>query len=350
MVAPELDELSRSCTGANLTFMVCVQGPHFERDNLWSVAETRTGISIVVPVFQSVATLPILVERVHVALIGMNYEVILVDDGSPSETWAMVSALTRSDSRVVGIRLGRNSGQHNALVAGVRSARFDVTVTIDDDLQNPPEEIPSLLDALVDGVDVVYGSPEEVAQRRWRRISSVWTRGFMAAALGADNSSRISSFRAFRTRLRDGFDADLGPSVSLDALLAWSTSQFTSVTVHHDQRTDGRSHYTFRKLLRFALDTATGYSARPLQVASTLGALTAVFGVGVLVWVVGRLIFSGTSVPGFTFLASIVAIFSGVQLITLGIIGEYLARMHFRVMRKPTYVVAEHISQQQVET
>ena len=284
-------------------------------------------------------------DRVHVALEGLAHEVILVDDGSPIETWAMISELTRSDGRLVGIRLSRNTGQHNALVAGVRKAQFDVTVTIDDDLQNPPEEIPSLLNALVDGVDVVYGSSAQVAQRRWRRNSSVWTRGLMASALGAENAARMSSFRAFRTRLRDGFDADLGPSVSLDALLSWSTSQFTSVTVRHDHRTEGRSHYTFRRLVRFALDTATGYSAVPLQVATTLGVLTALFGVGVLVWVIGALTFSGTSVPGFPFLASIVAIFSGVQLITLGIIGEYLARMHFRVMRKPTYVIAEHIGQ-----
>lgn len=301
------------------------------------------GVSVVVPVYRSVATLPVLVQRIHAALIDVDHEVLLVDDGSPADTWAMVSSLAATDARVIGLRLGRNAGQHNALVAGVRAARYATTVTLDDDLQNPPEEIPTLLAALVDGVDVVYGSPEVVAQRWWRHTSSRWTRSLMASALGAENAARLSSFRALRTGLRVGFATDLGPAVSLDALLSWSTSRFTSVTVRHEHRAEGRSHYTFRKLMRFALDTATGYSAVPLQIATTLGAVTAVFGVGVLVWVVGRLVVTGSSVPGFPFLASIIAIFSGVQLITLGIIGEYLARMHFRVMRKPTYVIAERV-------
>lgn len=300
-------------------------------------------VSVVVPVYRSVDTLPLLVARVHAALADRPHEVVFVDDGSPEATWEMVATLARNDPRVVGLRFGRNAGQHSALLAGVRAARYPITVTIDDDLQNPPEQIPTLLAALTDDVDVVYGSPEKVAQRGWRRASSAAIRALMASALGAENAARMSSFRAFRTRLRDGFEADLGPSVSLDALLSWSTSKFGSVTVPHHERTDGSSNYTFRRLLRFALDVATGYSAVPLQIAMGLGLLTAVFGFGVLVFVVGRAVTTSASVPGFPFLASIIAVFSGVQLITIGIIGEYLARMHFRIMRKPSYVVAEQI-------
>ena len=301
-------------------------------------------VSVVVPVYRSIETLPLLAARVHAALADRPHEVVFVDDGSPAETWAMVSTLARNDPSVVGMRFGRNAGQHSALLAGVRAARYPIVVTIDDDLQNPPEQIPRLLAALVEGVDVVYGSPASVAQRGWRRVSSAAIRGLMASALGAENAARMSSFRAFRTNLRDGFEADLGPSVSLDALLSWSTSRFDSVTVEHHSRTEGASNYNFRRLLRFAVDVATGYSAVPLQIAMTLGLLTAFFGFGVLVYVVGRAITTSASVPGFPFLASIIAVFSGVQLITLGIIGEYLARMHFRVMRKPSYVVAESVS------
>jgi glycosyltransferase involved in cell wall biosynthesis len=300
------------------------------------------GVSVVVPVYRSVASLPELVERIRISLAHVPHEIVLVDDGSPPTTWRTIMGLSLAQPNVRGIRLGRNAGQHSALLAGVRAARFDVTVTVDDDLQNPPEEIPKLLAALGEGVDVVYGTPQQVAQHRWRRMSSLWTRTLMGSALGAENALRMSSFRAFRTRLRDGFEADLGPSVALDALLAWSTSNFAAVDVRHDERREGHSNYTFRKLLRFALDTTTGYSAVPLQVAMGLGLLTALFGVGVLVWVVGRTLITGTSAPGFPFLASIIAIFAGVQLVTLGIIGEYLARMHFRLMRKPTYVIAEY--------
>jgi glycosyltransferase involved in cell wall biosynthesis len=300
-------------------------------------------VSVVVPVFHSVTTLAPLIKRIYETLGQDSFEVILVDDGSPADTWAEVCRLVHKHDVIRGIRLSRNSGQHSALLAGVRAARGDVIVTLDDDLQNPPEEIPKLLRELSHEVDLVYGSPKQIAQARWRRWSSIAIRRFMASVLKADNVRNSSSFRAFRTSLRNGFDADLGPSVSLDALLSWSTTRSTSVVVTHSPRTEGRSQFNLRRLLRFAVDTMTGYSTTPLQAVLILGFSTAVFGLGILGWVVGRAIFLGTSVPGFSFLASTIAIFAGVQLMTLGVIGEYLARMHFRVMQKPTYVVAETV-------
>lgn len=302
-----------------------------------------TGVSVVVPVYQSVDSLRVLVERVGDALgDAVAYEIVMVDDGSAPRTWATVQQLSMEHPEVVGVRLSRNYGQHNALIAGLRHARFDNCVTIDDDLQNPPEEIPRLLAHLEgEDLDVVYGVPDQVEQSLWRRLSGRISRRAMRTVLGMKSAPDVSSFRAFHTRLRDSFSGPLGTNVSLDALLAWGTTRFGSVSVSHDPRSEGTSNYTFSKLLRFAVDTTTGYSAVPLQIASITGLLTAVFGVVVLLWVVLRPLLTGQSVPGFPFLASTIAIFSGVQLFTLGIIGEYLARMHFRVMNKPTYVVRE---------
>ncbi len=220
-------------------------------------------------------------------------------------------------------------------------ARFDTTVTIDDDLQNPPEEIPKLTAHLTSSFDVVYGTPESASQSVVRRFGSSTTRQVLTRILGVPNARELSSFRAFRTALRDGFSDQLGPGVSLDALLAWSTDRFTTIPVRHDPRAQGRSNFTLRSLVRFALDMITGYSARPLQFALRLGLLTGLFGFGLLAFVVVRAVVLGSAVPGFPFLASTIALFSGVQLVTLGLIGEYLARMHFRVMRKPSYVIAE---------
>jgi len=241
---------------------------------------------------------------------------------------------------VSAMRLGRNFGQHNALLAGIRSARHPVIVTMDDDLQNPPEEVPRLLSALVPGVDVVYGISSNVAQHAWRRFGSSLSRRVISQ-LGAVNATHMSSFRVIRRDLRESFPEDLGPSVSLDAMLSWVTERFATIEVQHADRHDGESNYSASRLVRFAIDVATGYSAVPLQIALTLGLATAAFGVAVLAYVLIRFAVSGTSVAGFPFLASIIAIFSGVQLLTLGVIGEYLARMHFRIMRKPTYVIAE---------
>lgn len=299
------------------------------------------GVSVVVPVFRSGPTLVGLVERLEAVLAGSPHEIVLVDDGSGDGTWDRVRALAGSRS-VVGVRLGRNAGQHNATLAGVRAARFPIVVTIDDDLQQPPEEIPRLLERLgVGDCDVVNGVPPEPAHVGWRRLSGRLARWVLAGAMGRDATRGITSFRAFRTDLREGFAADIGPSVTMEALLSWSTSRFADVEVAHHPRRDGASGYTVRSLLRFAVDTLTAYSTVPLRLATVLGLATAFGGIVLLVFVVGRYVLDGTPVVGFPFLASTIAVFSGVQLLTLGVIGEYLARMHFRLMRKPTYVVAE---------
>lgn len=299
-----------------------------------------SGLTIVVPVYRSAGTLAELVSRITASLGDIPHEIVLVDDGSSDATWSAVRRL--ASTRVRGLRLGRNAGQHAALVAGVRTARYDRTVTIDDDLQNPPEEIPRLLARLdVGDVDVVYGVSAQPAQDRWRRAASRWSRRVIADGLDAPSASSLSAFRAFRTSLRDAFDQPLGPNVSLDAVLSWGTDRFGEVTVAHHPRREGTSNYTLRKLVRFMIDTATGYSIVPLRLASAVGLATLAFGIGLLAWVVGRPLLTGESVPGFPLLASSLTIFSGAQLVLLGVLGEYIGRMHFRVMHKPTYVVAE---------
>jgi undecaprenyl-phosphate 4-deoxy-4-formamido-L-arabinose transferase len=217
-----------------------------------------------------------------------------------------------------------------------------ISVTIDDDLQNPPEEIPQLIEhLLMNDLDVVYGVPLKTNQPFSRRVAGKGIRKILGSGLGAESAPELSSFRAFRTASREAFNADLGINVSLDALLAWGNSRFGSVSVQHNVRGHGRSNYSLRKLLKFSIDTITGYSTVPLQVASVLGFLTALFGLCVLFYVVAFPLINGQSVQGFPFLASTIAIFAGVQLLTLGVLGEYLARMHFRIMRKPTYFIAE---------
>lgn len=300
------------------------------------------GVSVVVPVFRSTDSLVELRRRVGEALADIPHELILVDDGSPVDTWRVLVGLAE-DPAVVAIRLGRNAGQHAALLAGVRAARRRVVVTVDDDLQNPPEEIPRLLAELRDGVDVVYGWTPETAHAWWRRAGSGAVRAVVATALESPSARHMGAFRAFRTDLRDGFAGDLGPSISLDALLSWSTDRFGLVEVAHHARREGRSGYSFRRLARFAIDTVTGYSIRPLRWVTTLGLASAVFGVGVLAYVIGRFLLQGSQVAGFPFLASVIAIFAGAQMISLGVIGEYLGRTHVRVQRRPTYVIAERI-------
>jgi undecaprenyl-phosphate 4-deoxy-4-formamido-L-arabinose transferase len=273
--------------------------------------------------------------------VASAHEIILVDDGSPDRSWDAIATAAKEDDRVRGIRLMRNFGQHNALLVGIRAARYQIIVTLDDDLQNPPEEIGRLLEQLTDDVDVVYGSPISEKHSLWRSAASRITKFALQEAMGAPAARSVSSFRVFRTDLRRAFERFQSPDISVDVLLTWATSRFAAIGVRQEPRSEGRSNYTFGRLVHHALNMMTGFTSRPLRVASMVGFLFTIFGVVVFVVVVARYFVGGNSVPGFPFLASIIAIFSGVQLLILGIMGEYVARMHFRLMERPTYVVAE---------
>lgn len=300
------------------------------------------GLSVVVPVFNSAATLPVLVQQLAPVLMGLQrpFELILVDDGSRDSSWEIVQALARQHSWIRGIGLMRNYGQHNALLAGLRAARFSIAATMDDDLQHPPEELTKLLGRLEqEMLDVVYGAPWEQPHEVWRALASRITKLALSSIMGADIASQVSAFRVLRTALRAGFSGYDGPFVSLDVLLVWTTTRFGSVRVAHRPRAAGKSNYTFRKLVQHSLTMMTGFSVRPLQLSSLLGFAFSLFGLAVLAYVVVRFVIEGGSVPGFPFLASIIAIFSGAQMFALGIMGEYLARMHFRTMNRPPYVI-----------
>ncbi|MGD0002425.1 MAG: glycosyltransferase family 2 protein [Bryobacteraceae bacterium] len=300
-------------------------------------------ISVVVPAYNSEASLPLLIERLEPVLAAhsRSFEAILVNDGSRDRSWDVICQLTHRYSWVRGISLMRNYGQHNALLCGIRAARNEVIVTIDDDLQNPPEEIPKLLGKLAEGYDVVYGAPEEEQHGLWRDLASRVTKIALQSAVGAETARHASAFRAFRTEVRAGFANFQGPFVSIDVLLTWGASRFAAVEVRHDSRRLGTSQYTLRKLIRHAFNMMTGFSVLPLQIASAVGFVFTAFGFLVLVYVIGGYVLRGGGVPGFPFLASLIAMFSGVQMFALGIIGEYLARMHFRMMDRPGYAIRQ---------
>lgn len=300
-----------------------------------------TLLSVVVPVYRSERTIPDLVERLVLVLDSLveRYEIVLVNDASPDGSWNAMRDAANKHSEVQTIDLVRNCGQHNALLCGIRTARYGVIVTMDDDLQHPPEEIPRLLEKLGEGYDVVYGTPETEQHGLYRNLASHVTKLALSTVVGAETARKVSAFRAFRTSLREAFERYQDPFVCIDVLLTWGTTRFAAVPVRHHPRRVGGSNYSFRKLMAHTLNMMTGFSTVPLQFASLVGFTLTLFGAAVLLYVLARYVLEGGSVPGFPFLASVIAIFSGAQLFALGIIGEYLARMHFRMMGKPSYTV-----------
>ena len=265
-----------------------------------------------------------------------KYEVILVNDGSPDGSWAVIEQLTKQYKWVRGIRLMRNYGQHNATLCGVRLARYEVIITMDQDLQHPPEEIPVLLAELEQGYDVVYGAPKKLPQGFIRNLLTANIKNMLANIMGIHSVKNISAFRAFRTHLRSAFENFQSPTMIVDVLLSWGTTRFTSVQV--DIAEARTSNYNFAGLVKAAMLILIGFSTKPLRLASWIGFVMTLFGLGVFIYVV-VIYFTAGSLPGFPFLSSIIALFSGAQLFALGIFGEYLARMFDRSMDRPTYII-----------
>lgn len=298
-------------------------------------------ISVIVPVYNSERSIKELNKRIINVLNNedLDYEIIYVNDASVDNSYKIIKSMSIDDENIKCIDLNKNYGQHNALLCGIREARYNTIVTLDDDLQNPPEEIPKLLKKLNEGFDVVYGYPKHEKHGFFRNISSILTKMALKTAMGIKNAKHVSSFRAFKTNLRDAFAQYKGSFVSIDVLLSWGSNSFSAIPVNRDKRKTGKSNYTFRKLVQHALNMITGFSIVPLQMASVMGFILSIFGLLILIFVIGRFFLQGSPVPGFPFLASIIAIFSGAQLLAIGIIGEYLARIHFRSMDKPQYHV-----------
>jgi undecaprenyl-phosphate 4-deoxy-4-formamido-L-arabinose transferase len=304
---------------------------------------TPCRVSVVVPVYNGRATLDELTDRIDDVLktLAESLEIILVNDGSQDESWEVIKGLANRKSNVRGVNLMHNYGQHNALLVGIQRARYEIILTLDDDLQHPPEEIPKLLSKLNEGYDVVYGKPAVRSHSLWRNLSSKVLKSVLKIVLGAKMGGQSSAFRAFRSFLRRGFENFTDAQLSIDVLLSWSADRVTHVLVEHQERKVGKSGYTLRKLMMLAFNMLTGYSILPLRIASGVGLTTSLFGLCMFLYVVLRRLLQTNYVPGFAFIASEIALFAGLQLFAIGVIGEYVARLHFRTMGKPPYVIRE---------
>ena len=219
-------------------------------------------ISVVIPVYNSDQTLHELTKCLEPVLVSLTrcYELILVNDGSSDGSWKVICDLAGSYPWIRGIDLMRNYGQQNALLCGIRAARHEIIVTMDDDLQNPPQEIPKLTSQLTEDVDVVYGYPEKRQNGLWRWVASRIMRMVLQKAMGVKTARYASAFRVFRAQVCRAFGEYQSPYVSVDVLLTSGTSRFAAVPVIHRPRNSGVSGYTFRKLLTLAVSLMTGFS------------------------------------------------------------------------------------------
>jgi len=308
----------------------------------------KKSIAVVIPVYNSQDNLPLLIDSLTSVLNNNfeKYEIILVNDGSKDQSGQVIENLLKLYPCIRTFELAKNYGQHNAILCGIREAQSDVICTMDDDLQHPPEAIPQLIRKLEEGYDVIYGVPKTEKHAVWRNLTSKLIKLILKSIMSISIGQEISAFRIFRTEIRESFANYKGNFVSIDVLLSWGTTRFSSITVQFNERHSGRSQYTFKKLLSHALTLITGFSILPLQISSFMGFASVFLGIAILIFVFVKYIISGGVVPGFTFLASAMAIFAGVQLFAIGMLGEYLGRLFSRTLGQPTYTIrSQHKSQ-----
>lgn len=303
----------------------------------------ENGISIVIPVYGSEASIGRVCEQIrdvfNANLPDLPYEVVLVDDFSPDGVSVVIASLTARMPQVRCISMLRNFGQHNALLAGIREARFDRIITMDDDGQHPASAIPSLVESLTDSLDLVYACPRDSTHSVLRDFLSSSVKYVLNKALGVGVAVNISSFRIFRTVIRTAFSKYDSPVVFIDALLSWGTRRVGAIQIDHQERRAGKSGYTVKKLLGHTLNMVTSFSILPLRFATFIGLLTISFGLLIFSVSLVRFLTLGREIPGFMFLITALTLFSGVQLFSLGVIGEYIARIHMRLMDRPAYVI-----------
>lgn len=313
--------------------------------------EQDLDLSVVIPAYRSAGTLALLNERLVATLdsLQLTYELVYVDDGSPDESWQVLQELHRAHPhRITAIQLNRNFGQHNALMCGFRHCRGRYVITMDDDLQNPPSEIPKLLASIRSrGLDVVYGNPDHKSHQTWRNLGSRLINFFYRSVFR--NAITVSSFRIIDNRvLSSMFSYDLNFTF-VDGLLAWNTTRIGSIEVAHHSRERGRSGYSLGKLMTLAFNLFTNFSLWPLQLVSLLGLVTASLGLGAAAIYLLLYLSSNIAVPGYASVIIAVLVLGGIQLISLGIMGEYLGRLHLNVNKKPQYTTRDVIAAKPLE-
>jgi polyisoprenyl-phosphate glycosyltransferase len=305
----------------------------------------ETKISVIVPVFGSARTLPVLVDRLRHVLNSMEvrYELIFVEDGGMDESWSVLEDLVSQHREAMTvIQLMRNFGQHNAIMCGIRHSQGEFVVTLDDDLQNPPEEIPKLLKAIeTGGYDLVYGAYRKKKHENWRNIGTSLVNLFYRIVFRSNVT--VTSFRIIRKNLAKRISSYDLNFTFLDGLFAWNTQRIGATEVEHHPRSDGKSGYNIPRLVGLAMNLFTNFSLLPLQLVSLVGIVASLVGFCIGFWYLLAYLLGRISVPGYASIIIAVFILGGTQLLALGIIGEYLGRLHLNVNRKPQYSVRRRI-------
>ena len=306
-------------------------------------------ISIVIPTFNAENNIRKLYLDIksNLEVKKIKFECIFVDDASKDNTWLEIKSISNEFQNISAYRLSKNFGQQNATLLGVRKAKENLVLTMDDDFQHPPNEIFKLLDTMDENTDIVYGVPVEEKRNLFRNISSIFSKIFFKNLLNLEYARKINSFRLFRKKLIENLNEFNSPVVDIDAILSWTTDKVRSVEIENNKRMQGKTGYNIFNLINYFFNMLVGISVAPLRLALFLSLLFLLFGIILFIYVIITFFTSENIVPGFTFLASLILIFSAVQVFLIGIVGEYISKIFSKSVNKPQYMIKDKISNDQ---
>lgn len=309
-------------------------------NDLSSDSTAKVDVSVVIPVFNGATSIAGVVDRTMHSFADRGIEIILVDDGSADDSAAVCARLC-ARANVTLVRLSRNFGEHNAVLAGLAQTRGDYIAVLDDDAQNPPEEVPRMLDMLVrEELDVVYGRYAQRKHNPYRRLGSWFNDRVANIMLGKPPGLYLSSFKVMNRFVVDQILKYSGPHPYIDGLICRTTMRLGELLVQHDERAAGQSNYTLRRLVRLWLNMFMGFSILPLRATSLVGMAISLLSI---VWlaliVIDKIWISPGVTSGIPTVLACIVLFSGVQLMTLGMLGEYVGRLFLSTNGQPQYII-----------
>ena len=306
-------------------------------------------ISFVIPCYRSQATLPSVIREIQETMEGLRqytYEVVLVNDCSPDDTFETIRELCRENANMTGINLAKNFGQHSALMAGFHQVKGDIIVCLDDDGQTPADEVGKLLEGIEKGADVVYAKYAHKHHSGFRNWGSHVNELMTRVMLGKPKDLFVSSYFAARRFVVDEMIKYEYPYPYVIGLVLRTTKNIVNVEVNHRDRLEGTSGYTLGKLLGLWFNGFTAFSVKPLRIATVTGAGCALLGFAYGIYTIIKKIFINPPglVTGFSALMSVLVFMGGMLMLMLGLVGEYMGRMYISMNRSPQYVVREIVN------
>jgi len=303
-------------------------------------------VSIIVPVYNEGKNILPLVKRIQQTLKDYRYEIVFINDGSTDKSPQIIKTIAQKNNRIKLISFNRNFGHQNSLSCGYSFSKGDCVISIDADLQDPPEIIPQMIDRWREGAEVVYAKREKREKDSWfKRISARFFYCFINFLSDVKIPKNVGDFRLIDRKVVDFLNSLPEHSRFLRGLVAWGSFKQATVLFKREERYSGQTHYTVSKMVNFALTGITSFSSKPLRVASYLGFITALLGfIGIIYAVLGKIFFANYWVTGWTALFVGIMFLGGVQLISIGIIGEYIGKIYSELQNRPQYLIKEKVN------